>query len=420
MGPWRCHQNSPGAATSWSVGMETFVWTGLEALKPRLTQVAGLDIAVLLSGESGTGKTQVATFIHENSARAQHTIRRVACPAIPGDLFESELFGHEKGAFTGAVSERRGEVELAHGGTLFLEEVGDLDLRSQAKLLAFLDNRRYRRVGGTNERDANVRILSATHRNLQEDIREGRFLAPLYYRLRQFEFQMPPLHKRRNAIPELVSAFVFANHRRLGHKSAPQIEPDAEHALKYATYGGNIRDLESLLVTAMVLTRDGFPITRQILIQSGLPLSEELQGAGGRVEWIEETDELAVYIREVAHSLPGFANRSTDPYFVHAVFAQARHLIKEMEAQLAQRTSREASANLLRGLSFDQDTHGFYAALYSLAITIRWDLDKNHNYYTRLTFRFLSQIYDRESLLNPRSDALLVALRRLLIPRGEL
>jgi two-component system response regulator AtoC len=171
-------------------------------------QAARLDSTVVITGESGTGKDVLASFIHAQSARASEAMIRVNCGALPEQLFESEFFGHEKGAFTGATVLKRGLIEAADGSTLFLDEIGELPAPMQVKLLHFLENGRYRRVGSTRDRAADVRIIAATNRRLAEDVQEGRFRTDLFYRLNVISLHVPPLRERREDIPALVDTFL--------------------------------------------------------------------------------------------------------------------------------------------------------------------------------------------------------------------
>ena len=186
-----------------------------EALE-RLAQVAPLNCAVLLLGETGTGKELFARAVHERSRRRSRALVRVNCAALPPSLIESELFGHEKGAFTGAVSLRQGRFELADGGTLFLDEIGDLPLDMQAKLLRVLQEGEYERVGSSRTRRADVRVIAATHHDLKTAVASGQFRADLYYRLNVFPITVPPLRERREDIPSLVWFFIHNHQRELG------------------------------------------------------------------------------------------------------------------------------------------------------------------------------------------------------------
>jgi DNA-binding NtrC family response regulator len=205
--------------------------------------------SVLLQGESGTGKELVARAVHEASPRAHHPLVAVDCSSLPETLFESELFGHERGAFTGATAARAGLVEAASGGTLFLDEVGDIPLPMQVKLLRLLETGTYRRVGSTEPRHADIRVISATHRHLEQMIRDGRFREDLYYRLSTFPIELPALRERRDDIPLLAAALLerVAAPRRLS------ISPAAMELLQAQPFPGNVRELRNLMERANLL-----------------------------------------------------------------------------------------------------------------------------------------------------------------------
>ena len=225
--------------TRTEAGAESFLPTG-ESLRMRrvnrqILQVAGFDSTVLVLGESGTGKEVVARAIHENSPRANRPFVAINCGAIPGELLESELFGHEKGSFTGALAMRRGRFELAEGGTLFLDEIGDMNPTMQVKLLRVLQERVFERVGGGTAQRCDVRIIAATHRNLEECIAKGTFREDLYYRLAVVPVEMPALRERSEDLPALVAA--LQRHR----------------------WPGNVRELANLLERLSV-QGDGSPV----------------------------------------------------------------------------------------------------------------------------------------------------------------
>jgi DNA-binding NtrC family response regulator len=214
-----------------------------------VARVAPTDTTVQLEGESGTGKEVVARAIHDASPRARRPFVVVDCSGFPETLFESELFGHERGAFTGAASRKHGLVESANGGTLFLDEVGDIPLVLQVKLLRFIETGTYRRVGGTELQRADVRIVSATNRHLERLVAEGRFRQDLYYRLATFPIPLPPLRDRRSDIPLLVTALLkrVARHRSL------EITPEVLDRLAAYDFPGNIRELRNVLERASLL-----------------------------------------------------------------------------------------------------------------------------------------------------------------------
>ncbi len=217
-------------------------------------QVAGTDSTVLLTGETGTGKSVIARTIHDLSARLDKMFVPVNCAALPGELVESELFGHEKGAFTGAACQRKGRFELADGGTLFLDEVGELTAGAQAKLLRVLQDQEFERVGGNQTLKVNVRLVAATNRDLAKMVKEGTFRADLYYRLNVFPIRMPALSERPTDIPLLARFFLDKFARKMG-KSVRDLSPKAcERLLRYP-WPGNIRELQNVIERATILAR---------------------------------------------------------------------------------------------------------------------------------------------------------------------
>lgn len=224
----------------------------------RVARVGPSMAAVLLLGESGTGKELLAHAVHEASDRMARPLVAVDCASLPESLFESELFGHERGAFTGAIATRPGLVEAASGGTLFLDEVGDIPLQMQVKLLRLLESGTYRRVGGTDWRRADVRVVSATHRDLRRMVAEGRFREDLYYRLSVFPIRVPPLRQRAQDIPLLAESLL----QRLEPRRALRLEPQAVRLLQDHPFPGNVRELRNVLERAALMT-DGRVITRQ-------------------------------------------------------------------------------------------------------------------------------------------------------------
>jgi formate hydrogenlyase transcriptional activator len=215
-------------------------------------QVAATDSTVLLVGETGTGKELIATHIHELSARHGHVMVRVNCSAIPNSLIESELFGREKGAFTGALARQIGRFELAHHSTIFLDEIGDLPLDVQIKLLRVLEERQFERLGSPNGIHVNVRIITATHRNLRKRIIEGTFREDLFYLLNVFPIEVPPLRERSEDIPLLVWRFVDEFSKAFG-KRVDAISHTDMAALQRHPWPGNIRELRNVVERAMIV-----------------------------------------------------------------------------------------------------------------------------------------------------------------------
>lgn len=215
--------------------------------------VAKLDTTVLITGESGTGKDVLARWIHSFSSRTDLPLVSVNCGALPENLFESEFFGHEKGSFTGATAQKVGLIEAADGSTLFLDEIGEMPLPMQVKLLHFLENGNYRRVGATRDRQSDVRVVAATNKNLPDEVREGRFRTDLFYRLNVITFHLPPLRERLEDIPALIKFFL--EKLRVSFKR-PNLElsENAERQIKKHAWQGNIRELRNMLERSAVLS----------------------------------------------------------------------------------------------------------------------------------------------------------------------
>jgi formate hydrogenlyase transcriptional activator len=227
------------------------------AIKKVLEQVAIVaptDATVLLHGETGTGKELIANAIHKLSSRRDRAFVRMNCAAIPSGLLESELFGHEKGAFTGALMQRKGRFELANGGSLFLDEIGDISLELQPKLLRAVQEQEFERLGSANTIHVNVRMIAATHRDLGAMIREQKFREDLFYRFNVFPVEIPPLRERREDIPLLVNYFVLMLSRRM-QKRIKSVPRQAMDILTSCPWKGNIRELANFIERAVVLTR---------------------------------------------------------------------------------------------------------------------------------------------------------------------
>ncbi|MDA8412378.1 MAG: sigma-54 dependent transcriptional regulator [Desulfobacteraceae bacterium] len=229
------------------------------ALREQIMRVAPTNASVLISGENGTGKELVARSIHYYSQRHNKAFIAINCAAIPEELIESELFGHEKGAFTGALAQKKGKFDLADGGTLFLDEIGDMSLKTQAKILRILQERCFERVGGTRLVSVDVRIIAATNKQLDEEIRQGRFREDLYYRLNVVPFRVPALRERAEDIPMLVQHFIHMLYRKEG-REPKQFDPEALEALKRYHWPGNVRELKNIIERIMIMT-SGMSIT---------------------------------------------------------------------------------------------------------------------------------------------------------------
>jgi transcriptional regulator with PAS, ATPase and Fis domain len=239
-------------------------------------RVAPSEATVLIRGESGTGKELIAKAIHFASPRAKGPLVKVNCAALPETLLESELFGHEKGAFTGAIGSRQGRFELANGGTIFLDEIGDLPLHLQAKLLRVLQEREYEKVGSSRPVKVNVRIIAASHRPLEALIKAGQLREDLYYRLNVVTIKISPLRERRADLTFLIDHFLrlFADKN---HKTIQGMTREARDILLRYDYPGNVRELENIIERAVVLTRD------DVIGSGDLPLAvDELEVADGR------------------------------------------------------------------------------------------------------------------------------------------
>jgi formate hydrogenlyase transcriptional activator len=221
-----------------------------------VARVAPTDSTVVILGETGTGKELIARAVHDLSARRGNPFVKLNCAAIPFDLLESELFGHERGAFTGAIAQKIGRFELANTGTLFLDEIGDLPLALQPKLLRVLQEQEFERLGSGRTHHINVRVIAATHRNPAEMVRQKEFRSDLYYRLNVFPVVLPPLRERRQDIPPLVFHFVEVFSRRIG-KQIELIPAETVSALKAYSWPGNIRELQNLIERAVIRADNG-------------------------------------------------------------------------------------------------------------------------------------------------------------------
>jgi two-component system, NtrC family, response regulator PilR len=238
----------------------------MQQLREMIGRVARSQAPVYIFGESGTGKELVARLIHQSGARAEAPFVAVNCGAIPTELVESELFGHKRGSFTGAVADKKGLVQSAEGGTLFLDEVADLPLHMQVKLLRVVQEKTVRPVGEPREERVDVRILSATHRNLSELVATGRFREDLFYRINVIELRVPPLRERSGDIPELASTILESICRRL-KRDPPAISEEAMQALLSYAFPGNVRELENIIERAVTLTTSGTIALEQIKLQ---------------------------------------------------------------------------------------------------------------------------------------------------------
>jgi formate hydrogenlyase transcriptional activator len=228
----------------------------MRAVLDRVEQVGPTDATVLITGETGTGKELIARAIHRRSRRAKGPFVKVNCAAIPETLLASELFGHERGAFTGAIERRRGRFEQAHGGTIFLDEIGELPPAMQVTILRVLQEREFERLGGVQTVHVDVRIVTATNRDLAADVQSGRFRSDLYYRLNVFPVHVPPLRERPDDVAPLVAAFASKYGERMG-RTVARVDARALRALTAYHWPGNVRELENVIERAVILSRGG-------------------------------------------------------------------------------------------------------------------------------------------------------------------
>ncbi len=254
-------------------------------------RIASSQATVLIQGETGTGKELMARLVHQLSPRANRPLVVVNCAAIPETLLESELFGHEKGAFTGAVQRRIGRFEQADGGTLFLDEIGELTLPVQVKLLRFLQEREFQRVGGERTLKADVRIISATHQDLESGVKQGLFREDLFYRIHVVTLKIPPLRERREDIPALLELFI-EKYSRENQKTIEGVSREARDQLMRYDYPGNVRELENIIERAVVISQDPLISTRDLPFQDclGMKNSGEADQSGSLQEAMEDLE----------------------------------------------------------------------------------------------------------------------------------
>jgi len=265
-----------------------------------IDQIAPSRATVLITGESGTGKEMVARRVHDMSPRVNKPFMTIHCAALPENLLESELFGHEKGSFTGANGMRRGRFEDADGGTLFLDEIGEISPSTQVKLLRFLQTREFERVGGNQTHSVDVRIVAATNRNLEEEVRNGNFREDLYYRLNVINVETPPLRVRRSDIPVLIRHFVDRYARENG-KTIREVSTEVVHTLETYDWPGNVRELENVIERAVVLAEsnriDAHHLPASLKLRQGGPrsFSDDVRIPGSTLEDLERLAILATY-----------------------------------------------------------------------------------------------------------------------------
>jgi two-component system nitrogen regulation response regulator NtrX len=257
----------------------------MRKLVEQIRIVAPSNASVLISGENGTGKELVARSIHNYGQRREKRFVEVNCAAIPEELIESELFGHEKGAFTGAVAQKKGKFDLADGGTIFLDEIGDMSLKTQAKVLRILQERKFERVGGTRTVEVDVRVIAATNKLLDNEIRAGNFREDLFYRLNVIPFKVPPLRERKDDIPLLVEHFLDLFSRREG-RERKVIVPEVMVLMKNYDWPGNVRELKNLIERLVIMTPGGTVTLNHIpdYITAGETTREIVMGKMGSMQ----------------------------------------------------------------------------------------------------------------------------------------
>ncbi len=274
--------------------------SGLKRVLKQVEDVAGTDATVLILGETGTGKELIARAIHELSRRRSHAFVKLNCSAIPSGLLESELFGHEKGAFTGAIAQKVGRLELAHQGTFFLDEVGDLPLELQPKILRAIQEKEFERVGGTRTIPVNVRLVAATNRDLAKMVHAGQFRSDLYYRLRVFPITIPPLRDRRDDIPLLVHYFLGSHSKRMGRR-IETIPAETMQALIKWHWPGNVRELENFIERSVILSPG--PVLRAPLAE--LEATGESTGRADSKLEVAEREHILRILRECKGMIGG-------------------------------------------------------------------------------------------------------------------
>ncbi len=283
----------------------------LQKVLSLVSKVAPTDASVLITGETGTGKELVARAIHRRSRRSSRAFVSVNCAAIPRDLIASELFGHEKGSFTGALQRRLGRFELAEGGTIFLDEVGELPLGTQIALLRVLQEHEFERVGGTRSIRTNVRVIAATNRNLQAAIAAGTFRSDLFYRLNVFPIDMPPLRERREDIPLLVEYFVDYCARKVG-KNIQGITKESLDLLRSYPWPGNIRELQNVIERSVIMCEtESFSIDKTWLAQQPLVTEPKIPLGHSEKLAAQEKEMIEAALRESAGRVFGPSGAAT-------------------------------------------------------------------------------------------------------------
>jgi two-component system response regulator AtoC len=291
------------------------VWSSdaMQSVKNVLEQVADTDVTILIHGESGVGKEIAARTSHDISPRASEPFVKVNCAALPEDLLESELFGYEQGAFTGAVSRKPGKFEIAHKGTIFLDEIGEMSAPLQAKLLQVLQDSEFTRLGGNKEVRVDIRVVCATNRKLEEMVRDGTFREDLFFRLNVVNIEIPPLRERREEIADLVSHFMYRSALKY-NKPLTEISDRMMAAFQEYPFPGNVRELENMIKRIVVLESE-----ETILAELGRSRAAGMPKGRSLLEWIEEVEETAgeIPLREVGRRAAVEAERETIGHVLH-------------------------------------------------------------------------------------------------------
>jgi transcriptional regulator with GAF, ATPase, and Fis domain len=270
----------------------------LQKVLSLVSKVAPTDATVLITGETGTGKELVARAIHRRSRRSSRAFVSVNCAAIPRGLIASELFGHEKGSFTGAIQQRLGRFELAHGGTIFLDEIGELPLETQIALLRVLQEHEFERVGGTRSIQTNVRVIAATNRNLQQVIAAGSFRSDLFYRLNVFPIEIAPLRERREDIPVLVEYFIDRFAREVG-RNIRGVDQNTLALLQSYPWPGNIRELQNVIERSLIMCEtENFSVDKTWLLPQTIPTQPTDQAELHQRLQAQEKDMIEAALRE--------------------------------------------------------------------------------------------------------------------------
>lgn len=331
----------------------------MQKVKKLILQVAQTDATVLILGESGTGKEVVAQSLHQVSQRVDRAFVPINCGAIPAELLESELFGHEKGAFTGAITARKGRFEMAEKGSIFLDEIGDMPLPMQVKLLRVLQERNYERVGGNKTFECNVRVIAATHRTLEDNIEQGTFREDLFYRLNVFPIEMPSLRERPEDIPSLFK-FMFSNIEANGRK-IPIFSDKAMIALQHYTWPGNVRELGnlaerlSILFPGLPVDYDDLPIKYQVELPEGaqlIKLDADSTGVKAGGDQVDQDQTAEVSKPAPLLSAESAVHTNTDPNGVFNTIPNLdegldlKSYLVEMEVQLIQKALTQTDGNV--------------------------------------------------------------------------